>query len=169
MNRTKPLKRTGFRSKVAHREPKRMDGYEVKPRAPAAGSGLVSCVLGANFRPGAIVPYQPTTPTRKTRPTPIESAHMGRVKRLRCVLCARLGLTQTSITDVHHLREEQGGAQRASHWLTAALCHHGCHQGPHGIHGDRALLRQAKCTELDLLAWTLEALARGEDNHQEAA
>lgn len=84
---------------------------------------------------------------------------MGRVKRLRCVLCVRLGLTQESITDVHHLREEQGGAQRASNWLVAALCHERCHQGRHGIHGDRSLLRQAKCTELDLLAWTLEALA----------
>lgn len=90
--------------------------------------------------------------------TAAERAHMGRVKRLRCVLCTALGQTQSSITDVHHIREGQGGAQRASHWLTVALCHDGCHQGPHGIHGDRALLRQAKCTELDLLALTLQAL-----------
>jgi hypothetical protein len=87
-----------------------------------------------------------------------ESAHLGRVKALRCVLCARLGLSQDSQTDAHHTREDQGGAQRASDWLAIALCHEGCHQGPHGIHGDKARLRHAKCTELDLLADTLQAL-----------
>jgi hypothetical protein len=89
-----------------------------------------------------------------------EREHLGRVKRLRCVLCARLSLAQESATDAHHLRVGQGGAQRASDWLAAALCHDRCHQGPRGVHGDRSLLRQAKCTELDLLAWTLAALAR---------
>ncbi len=87
--------------------------------------------------------------------TPSGRAHMGRVKALRCVLCARLGLVQEGVTDVHHLRHGQGMAQRASDWLTAALCHGRCHQGPRGIHGDRSLLRQAKATEMDLLAWTL--------------
>lgn len=105
------------------------------------------------------VTEQPKPKTRRPRATDIEREHMGRVKRLRCVLCARLGQEQESITDVHHLREEQGGAQRASNWLVAALCHLRCHQGPTGIHGDRSLLRLAKCTEIDLLAWTLQALA----------
>lgn len=103
---------------------------------------------------------QPKPKTRRPRATELEREHMGRVKRLGCVLCAELGLAQEGVTDVHHLRDGQGGAQRAPHWLVAALCHDRCHQGPRGIHGDRSLLRQAKCTELDLLAWTLEALAR---------
>lgn len=90
--------------------------------------------------------------------TPSGRAHMGRVKALRCVLCARLGLAQVGVTDVHHLRFGQGMAQRASDWLTAALCHGRCHQGARGIHGDRSLLRQAKATEMDLLAWTLAAI-----------
>lgn len=85
---------------------------------------------------------------------------MARVAALRCVLCERLQLDPIGKTDVHHLREGQGMAQRASNWLVAALCHERCHQGTRGVHGDRSLLKQAKCTELDLLAWTLEALAR---------
>lgn len=104
------------------------------------------------------MPVQHKPPRASTRATAAEREHMGRVKRLRCVLCGLLGLVQTSPTDVHHIREGQGGAQRAPHRLTIPLCHDGCHQGPHGIHGDRALLRQAKCTELDLLALTYEAL-----------
>lgn len=105
------------------------------------------------------IEQQPKPKTKRPRATEIEREHMGRVKRLGCVLCAQLGMTQESKTDVHHLREEQGGAQRAPHWLVAALCHDRCHQGTRGIHGDRSLLRQAKCTEIDLLAWTLQALA----------
>jgi hypothetical protein len=58
---------------------------------------------------------------------------------------------------VHHLRTGQGKGQRASDYLTVALCPD-CHQGPHGIHGDRSLLRIAKVEELDLLALTIEAL-----------
>jgi hypothetical protein len=101
----------------------------------------------------------PRPRARRPAATPAEREHMDRVAKLGCVLCFRLGLTQASKTDVHHVREDQGGAQRAPNWLVAALCHDRCHQGPHGIHGDRSLLRQAKCTELDLLAWTLQALA----------
>jgi hypothetical protein len=128
----------------------------------------IAALVGSSLRPLAKGSYggttrklpEPAKPARATptKATPAEREHMGRVKRLGCVLCAALDLRQTSITDVHHIREGQGGAQRASHWLTVALCHESCHTGPHGIHGDRALLRQAKCTELDLLAWTLEAL-----------
>lgn len=87
-----------------------------------------------------------------------ESEHVGKVKRLQCVLCVRLGMPQESVTDAHHPRADQGGAQRAPHWLVAALCHDRCHQGPRGIHGDRSLLRQANCDELDLVAWTIQAL-----------
>jgi hypothetical protein len=116
------------------------------------------CYLKGYKGPGAVPPAKRRVP-KDPPPTKAEAEHMGRVKRLRCVLCVRLGLVQESVTDVHHLREEQGGAQRASNWLTAALCHERCHQGANGIHGDRALLRQANCTELDLLAWTLEDLA----------
>jgi alkylhydroperoxidase family enzyme len=115
-------------------------------------------VMGGTSKP-LPAPHRPSR--ESDRATAAEREHMGRVKRLRCVLCAALGQAQDGPTDVHHIREGQGGAQRASHWLTVALCHDGCHQGPHGIHGDRARLRQAKCTELDLLALTLETLEKG--------
>ena len=51
--------------------------------------------------------------------------------------------------------------QRAGHGLTIPLCWD-CHQGPHGIHGDRSRWRLRKMTELDALDRTnlrLEAAA----------
>lgn len=82
--------------------------------------------------------------------------HMSRVAALGCMLCQLLGQGRTP-AEVHHLREGQGGGQRASDFLTVPLCPD-CHRGPHGLHGDRALFRIAKVNELDLLALTLEAL-----------
>ena len=80
-----------------------------------------------------------------------ERAHLDRVAQLPCAVCGDSPVT------VHHIREGQGMSQRASHWLTVPLCPD-CHQGPHGIHGDRAMLRIRKLEELDLLAKTIEAL-----------
>jgi hypothetical protein len=128
---------------------KTVEHVTLAPRPIAPRVGLLALALAL---PGA----QPVR--ERVTASPAEKAHMGRVKLLRCVLCRRLGQQQDGITDVHHLRVEQGGAQRASNWLVAALGHNCCHQGKHGIHGDRARLRQAKCTEIDLLAWTLEDL-----------
>jgi hypothetical protein len=84
--------------------------------------------------------------------------YLARVAALECVLCARLGTHHVPST-VHHIRTGQGTGERASDYLTVALCPD-CHQGPHGIHGDRSLLRIAKVEELDLLALTIEALSR---------
>lgn len=81
---------------------------------------------------------------------------MGRIAAMQCICCTLLGQPQTSKTDVHHLREGQGGAQRASDFLTIPLCHDDCHQGRNGIHGERVYLRILKMTELDLLAATIE-------------
>ena len=83
---------------------------------------------------------------------------MGRVAALGCILCRRLGYGEHA-AEVHHVRTGQGAAQRASDFLTVPLCQ-ACHRGSHGIHGDRARLRQAKVTELDLLADTIAALSR---------
>lgn len=93
------------------------------------------------------------------RATAAEQRHMDRVAELGCILCKKIGAQQFSKTDLHHIREGQGMAQRASNWLVVPLCHDSCHQGPLGIHGDRTLLRIAKADELDLLAWTLAELA----------
>lgn len=84
--------------------------------------------------------------------TAAEKRHLGRVAELPCAVC---GAAPPSM--VHHLREGQGMAQRAAHWLTVPLCHP-CHQGPSGIHGDKAAWRLRKITELDALAHTIRRL-----------
>jgi len=81
-----------------------------------------------------------------------ESSYMGKVAELPCAICGDMPV------HVHHLREGQGMAQRASNYLTVPLCPT-CHQGPHGVHGDKSLLRARKLTEMDLLASTIESLA----------
>lgn len=82
-------------------------------------------------------------------------SYLGRIAGLPCALCARLGQQQSGRTYAHHIREGQGMSQRANDFLAIPLCYD-CHQGPCGIHGDRSLLRVAKCEELDLLADTIE-------------
>jgi hypothetical protein len=74
-----------------------------------------------------------------------------------CVLCSHLGATQTTRTEVHHLRASEGMAQRASDFLTIALCTD-CHTGPGGLHGSRSRWRLAKWGEHDALAATIKAL-----------
>jgi hypothetical protein len=80
-----------------------------------------------------------------------ESDYMGRVAELPCAICG------DTPVEVHHLREGVGMAQRNSNYVTVPLCP-GCHRGPHGVHGDKLLLRARKLTEMDLLASTIEAL-----------
>lgn len=77
--------------------------------------------------------------------------HMGKVAQLPCCVCGAHGV------HVHHVREGQGMAQRASDWLTVPLCPD-CHTGPNGLHGNKSLMRIQKLEELDLLARTIEAL-----------
>lgn len=76
--------------------------------------------------------------------------HMGRVAALPCSVCDAPGPSM-----VHHPRFPVGGAQRASDWLTIALCYE-CHQGQHGIHGDRSAWRLRKIDEWGALAKVVE-------------
>ena len=76
---------------------------------------------------------------------------MNRIAQLPCCICG------DEPVHVHHIREGQGMAQRASNFLTLPVCP-SCHTGPRGIHGDKSVLRQAKKGELDLLADTIERL-----------
>lgn len=77
--------------------------------------------------------------------------HLGRIAQLPCACCGAHGV------HVHHIREGQGMAQRASDFLTIPLCPD-CHQGPQGVHGDRSLMRVYKLSELDMLANTIMRL-----------
>ena len=79
------------------------------------------------------------------------SRHMGRVAQLPCACCGVTGV------HVHHIREGQGMAQRASDWLTIPLCPD-CHVGPLGVHGDKTMMRIRKLSELDMLADTIRKL-----------
>lgn len=82
--------------------------------------------------------------------------HLSRVAALGCVICRRLGMSDTP-AEIHHPRFAAGMAQRASDWLAIPLCAE-CHRGSRGIHGDRSVLRQIKCDEPALLADVIELL-----------
>lgn len=84
--------------------------------------------------------------------TKAEKRWMDRVAQLPCSVCGVEGV------QLHHIREGQGMAQRASNFLVVPLCPD-CHTGPMGIHGDKTMMRINKLTELDLLANTIEALS----------
>ena len=81
----------------------------------------------------------------------------SKVAGLGCILCRHLDLGETPAT-LHHVREGQGMSQRASDWLVIPLCKEH-HQGKTGIHGGQ-FYQLFKMDEMDLLALTLEALAR---------
>ena len=80
-----------------------------------------------------------------------DKRYMNRVAELPCVVCGTHGV------QLHHVREGQGMAQRASNFLVVPLCPD-CHTGPNGIHGDKSLMRIQKLDEMDLLAKTIDAL-----------
>lgn len=84
--------------------------------------------------------------------TPAEREHIARVKALPCGLCGARGPSHA-----HHIRTGQGMSQRAGHYCTLPLCF-SCHQGPNGIHGDRALWRVYRKTEMDVLDETNQRL-----------
>lgn len=88
--------------------------------------------------------------------TAAEKRHLDRLAQLPCVLGKALGDYHGPV-QIHHLREGQGISQRGSDFLAVPLCPD-CHQGVHGVHGDRSLMRIAKVEELDLLAMTIEML-----------
>ena len=85
--------------------------------------------------------------------------HKSRVAELGCILCRHLGYGETPAA-LHHIREGQGMAQRASDWLVVPLCpeHHQGQSGLHGL-GTRGFEARYRLSELDLLAATIEALA----------
>lgn len=87
-----------------------------------------------------------------------EREYMGRVAALGCFMCHHIGYGHQP-AQVHHLREGQGGAQRASHFLTVPLCdRHHSNSSPDGIHGQRKAWKLHGVDEIHALEWTLEML-----------
>lgn len=84
--------------------------------------------------------------------------HMARVAKVPCVLCARMGLGETPAI-VHHMKLGTGASDRASDFLTIALCPEH-HVGPGGVHmlKEHGLRLRYNVSEIDLLADTVEAL-----------
>ncbi len=84
--------------------------------------------------------------------------HMGRVAAVPCVICKRMGLGD-SPSHAHHLKYGQGASDRASDFLTIALCPEH-HLGASEVHmlKEHGLYLRYKCSELDLLADTIAAL-----------
>jgi hypothetical protein len=85
--------------------------------------------------------------------------HMGRVARVPCVLCKHMGLGDSPAI-VHHMKLGTGASDRASDFLTIALCpeHHVGESGVHTLK-EKGLRLRYNLSEIDLLAMTLEQLA----------
>lgn len=85
-----------------------------------------------------------------------EKAYMARVASLGCVVCRNLGYGPTPAI-LHHIREGQGMAQRASDMLVIPLCptHH--KGGGLGVayHDGEKSFERIYGSELDLLAQTI--------------
>jgi len=84
--------------------------------------------------------------------------HMGRVAEVPCVLCAHLGIGDSPAL-VHHMKLGTGASDRASDFLTIALCQEH-HVGANGVHTlkEKGLRLRYNLSEIDLLAMTLEAM-----------
>ena len=84
---------------------------------------------------------------------------MGKVAKVPCVLCTHLGLGETPSL-VHHMKLGTGASDRASDYLTIALCQFH-HVGEGGVHQlkEKGLRLRYNLSEIDLLAMTIEALA----------
>ena len=81
--------------------------------------------------------------------TKSQSAHLDRVASLPCCLCG------DSPVEVHHILEGRIKGRKSGHWTAIPLCV-SCHRGSMGIHGNQAMLKINKITELELLGNTLE-------------
>jgi len=79
-----------------------------------------------------------------------EKAYMSRVAAQGCIVCRNSGFGETPAL-IHHIREGQGGSQRAPNWLVLPLCPEH-HVGKDSIHGDRHGFEMRYGSELDLLA-----------------
>lgn len=81
------------------------------------------------------------------------------VAALGCIVCAHFDIAQAGRTCLHHARSGQGMSQRASDFLVIPLCFEH-HQGKSGVHGGE-FYQRFKLDELDLLAMTIEGVAKG--------
>lgn len=87
--------------------------------------------------------------------TKAQAQHLSRLAEQPCVLCG------TKPVEIHHILEGRIKGRKSGHWTAIPLCPD-CHRGSHnGIHGNQAMLKVNKTTELELLAQTLENIYGG--------
>lgn len=87
-----------------------------------------------------------------------EKAHLSRVAALGCILCRRIGYSDTP-AEIHHPRAGTGMGLRASNWDAIPLCpeHHRGKTGLHGL-GTKGFVRHWNITEHELLDEVRELL-----------
>ena len=82
----------------------------------------------------------------------MSNAHLSRLAAMPCAICGAVGQTE-----VHHILEGRVKGRKSGHYTAIPLCV-SCHRGSMGIHGNQAMLKIHKTTELELLGETIEKL-----------
>ena len=85
--------------------------------------------------------------------TAAERRWQALVRQSGCIVCRNLGYGDTPAS-LHHIREGQGGGQKAPDYLVLPLCPDHHQNGGHGValHAGQATWEQNFGTELELLA-----------------
>ena len=93
-----------------------------------------------------------------------DPAYLAAVRRLPCCICDGFGHRQTTPTAAHHTFSGRYGTDKTPDRQAIPLCWHH-HQGPAGIHTNKALWVQLYGPDTDFIAATQDAVARSE-GHQ---
>ena len=91
--------------------------------------------------------------TKPTNGTRAGLRHMRKVKALPCVICLRPGPS-----DAHHVFCGRYGSAKASDFETIPLCK-ACHQGPEGIHAQKATWEAINGPDYEFLPVVADMLA----------
>lgn len=97
-----------------------------------------------------------------------QSIHMMRVKQMPCIVCQNLVLSQTSNTDVHHIKRDPatgqklGASQKSSDFDVIPLCSGTHHWNGVNVGMGSKVFERDFGNELDLLR-QVNAILRAED------
>lgn len=93
--------------------------------------------------------------------TKAEREHVGMVKRMKCIVCMHLGLTQTSITEAHHIERNpitgeprKAGERKPDGYATIPLCQKTHHYNSVHVGMARSIFEALYGNEMDLLEET---------------